>query len=73
MGVRPGWLASTVVTGAAASPLEGIFDSVAAGTFIYVAILEVIAEEFAAGEDRWPKFTLIGAGLAMMALLALWT
>jgi len=73
LGVVIGSVASTAVTGAAASPLEGIFDSVAAGTFIYVAILEVIAEEFAGAEDRWPKFTLIGAGLAMMALLALWT
>jgi zinc transporter 1/2/3 len=73
LGVLIGSLASTVVTGAAASPLEGIFDSVAAGTFIYVAILEVIAGEFAGGVDRWPKFCLIGAGLALMALLALWT
>jgi zinc transporter 1/2/3 len=73
LGVVIGSLASSVVTGAAASPLEGIFDSVAAGTFIYVAILEVIAEEFSGGENRWGKFTLIGAGLAVMALLALYT
>jgi zinc transporter 1/2/3 len=73
LGVVIGSLASTVVTGAAASPLEGIFDSVAAGTFIYVAILEVIAEEFSAGEDRWGKFVLIGAGLALMGILAMYT
>jgi zinc transporter 1/2/3 len=52
--------------------LEAVFDSLAAGTFLYIAALEVIREEFFLGKRRWPKFGLLCIGLAFMAVLALY-
>ena len=45
----------------------------AAGTFIYVAVLDIIDEELSIAEDRLMKFFLIVFGIAFMALLAVWT
>ncbi|MBU2538201.1 MAG: ZIP family metal transporter [Proteobacteria bacterium] len=52
--------------------LEAIFDSVAAGTFLYVAILEIIREEFSSpSKTALAKFFFLGAGLLLMAALAI--
>ncbi len=53
--------------------LEGVFDSLAAGTFIYVAVLDIIEEEFSISGNELLKFIAILAGLGLMALLAVWT
>jgi len=53
--------------------LEGVFDSLAAGTFIYVAVLDVIEEEFSIPGNEFLKFFSIIVGLGLMALLAIWT
>jgi len=53
--------------------LEGVFDSLAAGTFIYVAVLDVIEEEFSIPGNELLKFISIIVGLGLMALLAVWT
>ncbi|MGE5186640.1 MAG: hypothetical protein ACM31C_31515 [Acidobacteriota bacterium] len=52
---------------------EGIFDSLAAGTFLYIAMLDIIRTEFEVRGDRWQKWSLASAGFATMAVLALWT
>lgn len=52
---------------------EGLFDALAAGTFLYIAILEIISKEFAERERLAPKFAFLCAGLGVMALIALWT
>lgn len=52
--------------------IEGIFDSLAAGTFIYIATLEIIGEEFTNPARGIQKFSLLAAGLALMALIAFW-
>ena len=44
-----------------------------AGTFLYVAIIDIIGEEFESPHDRWPKFGLATSGLALMAVLAIYT
>ena len=75
----------------------GLFNSFAAGTFIYMAIVEMIDAELARRDvrvakfvmsvitgaddvpmptkdtDRWLKFLLIIAGVALIAVLAQWT
>ena len=43
-----------------------------AGTFIYVAVLDIIDEELTKEGDKILKFSLIVAGIVLMALLALW-
>lgn len=53
--------------------LEGVFDSLAAGTFIYVAVLDIIEEEFSIPGNEVLKFLSILAGLSLMAVLAIWT
>ena len=52
--------------------LEATFDAIAAGTFLYIAIIEVIKEEFDSKGDLWIKFCSLTGGLAVMGMLAVW-
>lgn len=53
--------------------LEASFDAIAAGTFLYVATLEVIREEFSGrGKVLLGRFSFLTGGLLVMAALALW-
>ena len=59
LGVGLGWALSSV------SPLmAGIFEAIAAGTFIFIAAVEIIVEEFSVSEHKMMKllFYLIGWG-----------
>lgn len=99
IGIAVGSLAATALgeneTGAAWA--TGLFNSFAAGTFIYMAIADMIDAELARRDvrvakfvmsvisgtddvpmptkdrDRWLKFLLIIAGVALIAGLAQWT
>ena len=72
IGLFIGTLASATLLGRTATLIEGAFDALTAGTFIYVAVLDIIDEELSKDEDKLAKFTLIIVGIAFMALLALW-
>lgn len=53
--------------------VEGVFDALAAGTFIYVAVFEILSKEFRArGQDSAKAIAMV-LGAALMALVALWT
>jgi len=52
---------------------EGIFDCLAAGTFLYIAIIEIIGKEFANRTARQFKFAMLCAGIGLMSVIALWT
>jgi len=73
IGIVLGSILSSMLTGHAALLLEGIFDALAAGTFIYVAVLDVIGEEFSLPGDRLAKFLLAASGAAAMALIGIWS
>ncbi len=73
LGLLAGTAASVALSGSIATLIEGCFDALAAGTFIYVAVLDIIDEEFAKEGDKIFKFCLIVAGIALMGLLAVWT
>ena len=73
LGILVGTVLSSLVTGRAAAIFEGVFDSVAAGTFLYVATLDIISEEFSGLADRRLKFALLAMGFAFMSMLALWS
>jgi zinc transporter ZupT len=45
----------------------------AAGSFVYVAVLDIIEEAFAEKVDLGVKFTVLTLGFVGMALLAVWT
>ena len=72
LGIALGALLSNALTGHTAVLFAGVFDALAAGTFIYVAILDVIGEEFALPGDRIIKFLLAAAGSAGMAIVGIW-
>ncbi len=51
---------------------EATFLSLAAGTFAYVATLDILREEFHEPSGRFAKWLWVAAGTGVMALLALW-
>jgi len=73
LGVFAGTLFSRGLEGSAALRFEAVFDSMAAGTFVYVAVLDIIDEAFEDKVDLWVKFVLLTLGFGGMALLAVWT
>ena len=52
--------------------IEGVFDALASATFIYVATIEIIGPEFKGHKKLFSKFAFLIAGLATMALVAIW-
>ena len=72
MGIALGAGLRALLTGSGEQVFESVFDALAAGTFLYVATLDVIEEEFRQPEDRWWKFLLLAFGLGLMAMLAIW-
>jgi solute carrier family 39 (zinc transporter), member 1/2/3 len=69
-----------IVAGATVGALEGsarlaceaTFLSLAAGTFAYVATIDILREEFHEPGGRFAKWLWVVAGGGLMALLALW-
>ena len=51
IGIAIGWLVSH-----AGALLVGIFQCISAGTFLYIATVEVIVEEFAVSRYRFTKY-----------------
>ena len=65
LGILLGTVASNMLDGPAARVIEGSFNALAAGTFIYVAILDVIDAEMSRFDDRVARFVssaLMGEG-----------
>jgi solute carrier family 39 (zinc transporter), member 1/2/3 len=52
--------------------LEAVFDSIGAGTFLYIAALDIIRSEFDVARDRLAKWCMAAAGFAVMAAVAIW-
>jgi zinc transporter ZupT len=48
------------------------FDSLAAGTFLYIAVVDIVGGEFIRPGNRLTMFALLTFGLAFMAVLAIW-
>lgn len=71
LGIILGLILTTLLEGRAELIVEGVFDALAAGTFLYVALIDVIEEEFITPKDKGFKFILVAFGLGIMAVLAL--
>jgi solute carrier family 39 (zinc transporter), member 1/2/3 len=69
-GIILGVLLTAFLKGKAEVMVEGVFDALAAGTFLYVAFIDIIEEEFSVAIDRGKKFILLTFGLGVMAVLA---
>lgn len=50
----------------------GLFDALAAGTFIYISIVNIITVEFSVNSHRLRKFMYLCLGLLFMAVIAIW-
>jgi len=72
LGVILGTIFSEVFSNNTSLILEAVFDSLAAGTFLYVAIVDIINEVFEHKSFRWTKVFLIICGFCLMALIAIW-
>ncbi len=73
LGVILGTVFSTMFSGKTDAAFEAVFDALAAGTFLYVAVVDIIEEVFDRPHDRWLKVLLIMSGFGLMALIAIWT
>jgi len=73
VGLIIGMIAANAMHDNAALHFEAIFDSLAAGTFLYVATMDLMHDAF---EDkrvsRAGKFNFLAIGFAFMGVLALW-
>jgi len=72
LGVVLGTIFTKVLSGEASMTFEMIFDSLATGTFLYIAIAEIISEVFEKHGDLWRKLILITTGFCLMAVIAIW-
>ncbi len=72
LGVLIGAFIANVLNGTGAELSIAFFDALAAGTFLYIAIMEIFNEEFGQPKDTLLKFIVATLGLLLMALLAVW-
>ena len=72
IGIIIGSFLSNAFSSSDTSISEGVFDCIAAGTFIYISVLDIIEEEFSIAGNEFLKFFFILTGFLMMALLGLW-
>lgn len=70
VGVIIGLIFTHTLGGETRDITEASFNAIAAGTFLYIASLDIINEEFKRPALRWPKFGFTLLGFVAMALLA---
>lgn len=73
LGVLMGSYLGSIESGHKAVIFEAVFDTLAAGTFLYIATLEIIAELFENNSKKWSKLFMILIGFSLMATIAIWT
>lgn len=73
LGIILGTWWASFLEGPGEARFEGIFDALAAGTFFYIAVVDILAEEFRAKAERWSLFVVALLGFSIMALIAVWT
>lgn len=72
IGILIGAIIANILSGDASEFVIAVFDALAAGTFIYVSIMDIFNEEFKTKENSYMKFIMAILGLLLMALLAVW-
>ncbi len=70
LGVALGAIATRVLEQHLAMIFEAVFSAVAGGTFIYIASLDMIGEEFSHGDEPFAKWLWALFGLGLAAALA---
>jgi zinc transporter 1/2/3 len=72
IGIAMGTILAVALASQTTGAFEAVFDALAAGTFLYVATVDIVHEAFGKAVDRWLKLSLAGGGFALMAVLAIW-
>jgi hypothetical protein len=72
LGILIGAGAGLTLAARASGLFEATFDSLGAGTFIYIATLDIIKTEFDSPTNRAQKWLAATLGFGVMALLAIW-
>lgn len=72
LGIILGGSVGLSLTPHAARLFEATFDSLGAGTFIYIAAMDIIKTQFDNPKYRFQKWLSAVSGFSLMALLALW-
>lgn len=72
LGIVLGTIIANILSGPMIELTIASFDALAAGTFIYIAIMEILNDEFKDSKHNLIKFILSASGLLLMALLAVW-
>lgn len=74
LGIVLGTGISALLDSTGEQVFEALFDAIAAGTFLYIASLDIIREEFLPPRsDRRVKWLWAAIGLSLMAVVAIWT
>jgi len=69
LGTFVGLLVSVLTNGDLSRHIEGFADAVASGTFIYVATIDILVEEFARLKDRYLKAVVCSFAFILMCSL----
>ncbi len=74
IGIVLGTVVAALLDDTGEQVFEALFDAIAAGTFLYIASLDIIREEFLPPrKDRRVRWLWAAAGLTLMAVVAVWT
>eukprot|EP01064_Diplonema_japonicum_P039469 TRINITY_DN9903_c1_g1_i1.p1 TRINITY_DN9903_c1_g1~~TRINITY_DN9903_c1_g1_i1.p1 ORF type:complete len:307 (+),score=33.43 TRINITY_DN9903_c1_g1_i1:85-1005(+) len=69
-GILIGWFLEASLKGPTASTVTAYLDAAASGTFLYIAVVDTLTEEFSNGRDSNRKFAAVLLGFAMMRTLS---
>ena len=72
LGIVIGTIISNLLSSTASEFSIAMFDALAAGTFFYIAIMEIFHDEFQDKNNLYLKFFMSMLGVLFMALLAVW-
>lgn len=72
IGIAAGMALDATFRAVSESHLDATVQALAAGTFIYIAALDIIQDEFLRPGSRLMKWIFATLGLALMALVAIW-
>jgi zinc transporter 1/2/3 len=72
VGILASTAVDTLISATSRELFEAVFNSVGAGTFLYIATLDILRTEFELPGDNWQKWLLATAGFSIMAVLAIW-
>lgn len=72
LGILVGAVMGELLEGSARTAFEAVFLGLAAGTFVYVATLDILRDEFLEPGGRFSKWVCVGVGAGAMAWLGRW-